>query len=65
MWVQSLGQDDLLEEEMSTRSGILAWKIPWTAGYSPFATGVAKGRIRLSMHTLQERIKYCAFDFRI
>ena len=29
-WVQSLGQDDLLEKEMATHSSILAWKIPWT-----------------------------------
>ena len=29
MWVQSLGQEDLLEEEMATHSSILAWKIPW------------------------------------
>ena len=29
-WVQSLGQEDLLEKEMATRSSILAWKIPWT-----------------------------------
>ena len=28
--VQSLGQDDPLEEEMATHSNILAWKIPWT-----------------------------------
>ena len=28
--VHSLGQEDLLEEEMATRSSILAWKIPWT-----------------------------------
>ena len=28
--VQSLGQEDLLEKEMSTHSSILAWKIPWT-----------------------------------
>ena len=30
MWVQSLGQEDPLEEEMATHSSILAWKIPWT-----------------------------------
>ena len=30
MWVQSLGQDDLLEEGMATHSSILAWRIPWT-----------------------------------
>ena len=29
-WVQSLGQEDLLEEEMASHSSILAWKIPWT-----------------------------------
>ena len=28
--VQSLGQEDLLEQEMATHSSILAWKIPWT-----------------------------------
>ena len=28
--VQSLGREDLLEEEMATHSSILAWKIPWT-----------------------------------
>ena len=29
-WVQSLGREDPLEEEMATHSSILAWKIPWT-----------------------------------
>ena len=29
-WVQSLGQEDPLEEEMVTQSNILAWRIPWT-----------------------------------
>ena len=29
-WVQSLGGEDPLEEEMATHSSILAWKIPWT-----------------------------------
>ena len=28
--VQSLGQEDPLEEEMPTHSSILAWEIPWT-----------------------------------
>ena len=28
--VQSLGQEDLLEEGMATHSSILAWRIPWT-----------------------------------
>ena len=30
MQVQSLGQEDPLEEEMATLSGIFAWKISWT-----------------------------------
>ena len=25
-----LGQDNSLEKEMATHSGILAWRIPWT-----------------------------------
>ena len=29
-WVQSLGQEDPVEEEVATHSSILAWKIPWT-----------------------------------
>ena len=29
-WVQSLGQEDPLENEMATHSSILAWKIPRT-----------------------------------
>ena len=28
--VQSLSQDDPLEEEMATHSSILTWKFPWT-----------------------------------
>ena len=28
--VQSLDQEDPLEEEMATHSSIIAWKIPWT-----------------------------------
>ena len=27
-WVQSLGQEDLLEKEMAIHSSTLAWKIP-------------------------------------
>ena len=29
MWVQSLGGEDSLAEEMATHSSILAWEIPW------------------------------------
>ena len=30
MWVRSLGWEDPLEEEMTTHSIILTWRIPWT-----------------------------------
>ena len=30
MWVQSLGWDYPLGEEMASHSSILAWRIPWT-----------------------------------
>jgi len=30
MWVQSLGQEDLLEEGVATHSGIVVWENPWT-----------------------------------
>ena len=39
MQVQSLNQEDTLEEEMTTHFSTLAWKIPWTeepVGYSPW-----------------------------
>ena len=28
--VRTLGQEDPLEEEMTTHSSILTWRIPWT-----------------------------------
>ena len=30
IWVQSLGQEDPLEEGTTTHTSILAWTIPWT-----------------------------------
>ena len=38
-WVRSLGQEDLLEKEMATRSSILAWEIHGRrslVGYGPW-----------------------------
>ena len=29
-WVQSLGWEDPLQEEMTTHSSIVTWEIPWT-----------------------------------
>ena len=30
IWIQSLGQEDPLEEEMATYASILAWESSWT-----------------------------------
>ena len=51
MWVQPLGQEDPLEEEMATHSSILAWRIPQAE--EPWWATVhegAKSCTRLSMH---------------
>ena len=29
IWVQSLGREDILEEEMATHSSMLTWETPW------------------------------------
>ena len=43
--VQSVGQEDPLEEEMATHSSILAWKIPWTEAPGRFIVhGVPKSQ---------------------
>ena len=48
-WVQSLGQEDPLKEEMATWSSILAWEIPWTEEPGGLQSGgVTKSQIRLS-----------------
>ena len=42
-WVQSLGWEDPLEEEMATFSSILAWRIPMDRGaWQAIIHGVAK-----------------------
>ena len=43
MWVQSLGEEDPLEEGMATHSRILAWRIPGTE---------EPGRVRAGVHTI-------------
>ena len=52
MWetrVQALGQEDLLEKEMTTHSRILAWKIPWTEEPEPGTLLCPWGRKELDM----------------
>ena len=48
-WLQSLGQEDLLEEGMATHSSVLAWRIPIETGaWQPTAHMFSKSRTQLS-----------------
>ena len=48
-WVQSMGREDPLEEEMATHSSFLAWKISWTEEPDGLqSTGLQKNQTRLS-----------------
>ena len=49
--VQSLGQEDPLEEEMATHFSILAWRIPWTEGPGRLQPG--SQRVRHDLATEQ------------
>ena len=52
MWIQFLGREDPLKEEMATHSNILAWKIPCTmepGGLQSMESQQVK--TQLSMHT--------------
>ena len=53
--VQSLGQEDPLEEKMLTHSSILAWEIPWTeepGGLQPMGLQ----RVRHNLVTKQKQV---------
>ena len=64
--IQSLGQEDPLEEEVATRSSLLACRVPWTeepGGYSPRGRKESDTTKRLNikcraqgtlLHTLQQ-----------
>ena len=54
-WVQSLGREDPLEQEVATHSSILAWKNPMNRGaWGPIVHRVTKSQTRLSTHALGE-----------
>ena len=48
MWVQCLGQEYSLEEEMATHSSILAWNIHGQRSWQATAHRVEKGWMQLS-----------------
>ena len=44
-----LGEEDSLEKEMATHSGILAWRIPWTEEPNRLQSmGLQKSQTRLT-----------------
>ena len=57
--VQSLGQEDPLEEEMATHSSILAWRIPWTEepGGSPWDYKESDTTERLSTQPTRDMLE--------
>ena len=50
MWVQSLGQEDTLDEGIATHSSILAGKIRWTESLEAIVHRVAKSQTLLKTH---------------
>ena len=46
-WVQSLGREDPLEEEMATHSSVLAWEIPRTEEPVAIVHGITKNWTQL------------------
>ena len=48
-WVQSLGREDPLEEEIATHSSIFAWRIPMDRrAWQATVHGVTKSQTQLS-----------------
>ena len=63
MWVQFLDQEEPLKKEMATHSSILAWRIPWTVGYSPWGHKELDMSERLSTHKITWSLVYSLFKF--
>ena len=61
MCVQCLSGEDPQEEEMTTHSSILAWKIPWTE--EPGGLQLQKTKGQLSMHVQSLPTASFAFSF--
>ena len=55
-WVQSLGREDPLEEEMATCSSVLAWEIPWTKEPGGLQSIVLQ-RVGYDLATKQQQFK--------
>ena len=59
MLVRSLGWEDPLEKEIATRSGILAWQIPWTeepGGLQYMGSQKVRSALATQKHCSWERV---------
>ena len=57
--VQAPGQEDPLEQVVTTHSSILAWEIPWTEEPGGLqSTGSQKGQTQLNYQTITNLILY-------
>ena len=65
-WVQFLGQEDPLGEEMATHSSILAWRILWTEEtdrlHSPWGQKRVTCNLATKQQEQQERLKSVALS---
>ena len=51
MWVQSLGQEDLIKNGMAIHCSTFAWRIPWTEEPG-WLQSIGLQRVRLSCNNL-------------
>ena len=58
-WVQSLDQEDPLEEEMATHSSVLAWRILWTEEPGGLQSMGLQSWTQLSKHVLSSSVSVC------
>ena len=57
--VQAPGQEDPLEQVVTTHSSILAWEIPWTEEPGGLqSTGSQKGQTQINYQTITNLILY-------
>ena len=56
-WVQSLSQEDPLQEEVATHSSMLAWRIPWTEETGRLQS-MGSQRVRHNLVTEQGRVEF-------
>ena len=65
MWVQSLGQEDPVEEGMATHSSILAWRTEDRGAWWATVHGVSKSRTQLKRLSTHAPTKALMYPFRV